>query len=113
MLQLRDACLKYILAIKPKGPEACGALLSNASERKSWPPWHQQGFLQHLAFLMEIIHPNSDLMQPCITLEPVRCMYVQMLGFPFRKEFDVVNKFCTPGTLHPTAATASTFIKLS
>lgn len=72
MLQLRDAHLKDIITTKPKGPEAWGALLSNVSERESWPPCHQQYFLQHLVFLLEVIQPNSNLMQPCITHEPTR-----------------------------------------
>lgn len=107
MPRLRDAHLKDIIAINPKGPEA---LLTNASARESQPPRRQQCLLRHLAFFAgePLSKQQSDATLHNSWAHRV-VTQVQMSGFLFPREF----KFCTPGTPHPTAATASTFIKLS
>lgn len=58
MLQLRDAHLQDIIAINPKGPEAHGALLCNASEKKS-PGHHAIGNTSCSTWRFSGDHPSK------------------------------------------------------
>lgn len=63
MLQPRDAHLQDIIGINPKGPEAHGALLINASEKRVLATMSSAILPAVPGILLEMIHPNCDLIQ--------------------------------------------------